>query len=458
MISRKAISLFSGAGGFDIGFEAAGFTTLATIDFDKSACETLRLNKSMPTHGDSANELWFEQIKNNKWFEGIRDELYERLRSGSGEKRFLQNAVIIDRDIRTITSDEIADVAKIRKGELEAIFGGPPCQSFSRVGNRKSVQDERGRLFTEFVRIVDDLRPRWFVFENVKGLVLTKTDVSWKICKKCCFRETVHFSSTTSWFKESHDHGPCTRCGGIDFTFELDRAKSGGSLDIIIGEFSRIGYQCNHTILNAADFGVPQIRERLFIVGSRDSEKFDWPQPIFRRYASSGDCQLKLFSSSDPDIPTWKNMIDTLWPLGHPRYGRLDLNKAVLWVKNVVRPHAEPVTWDLNRPSPTVGAHQAAKLAIAPYGVPLEQLWRQQWHTRGRRQADTSPVSVEHSYLTDLELLKLQTFPTYWHLHGTRMQRAFLIGNAVPPVLGTAIGLAITEKKGLLKPMHRMAS
>src|SRR3546814_6744799 len=89
---------------------------------------------------------------------------------------------------------------------------------------------------------------------------------------------------------------------------------------------------------------------------------------------------------------------------------------------NVVRPHDEPVTWSLDRVAPTVGAHQAAKFAIAPRGVPEEQLYRQQWHVLGRRQGDTPPVFVEHEYLSDENLLNLQTFPRSWYLHGIRMR------------------------------------
>jgi DNA (cytosine-5)-methyltransferase 1 len=142
-------------------------------------------------------------------------------------------------------------------------------------------------------------------------------------------------------------------------------------------------------------------------------------------------------------------MFESLWTEGHYKYGKLDKATAVLWVKNVVRPHDEPVTWSLDRPSPTIGAHQGAKLAIAPFGVPEAQLKRQQWHVLGRRQRDLPPVFVEHEYLSDEELLRLQTFPVGWYLYGTRMQRAFQIGNAVPPALATAMGKAIiTSSEG----------
>jgi DNA (cytosine-5)-methyltransferase 1 len=139
-------------------------------------------------------------------------------------------------------------------------------------------------------------------------------------------------------------------------------------------------------------------------------------------------------------------MWDAIWEDGHFKYGKLDPDVARLWVRNIVRPKDEPVTWRLDaRPSPTIGAHQAAKLSIAPYGVPQKQIDRQQWHTKGNRQGDTPPVDVEYEFLSDGELLMLQTFPRHRYLYGTRMERARQIGNAVPPLLGKVVGEAIAE-------------
>jgi DNA (cytosine-5)-methyltransferase 1 len=207
---------------------------------------------------------------------------------------------------------------------------------------------------------------------------------------------------------------------------------------MIEAEFARLGYRCDSKVLNARDFGVAQDRERLFIVGSRDGEKFEWPRPTH----GTADSGWSLFGSGP--LSPHVSLRQVILADGHWRYGELG-ESAVLWVKNVVRPHDEPVTWSLDRVSPTVGAHQAAKLAIAPFGVPPEQLSRQQWHTLGRRQGDTPPVFVEHEYLTDLELLTLQSFPRHWYLHGTRMERAFQIGNAVPPRLAQAVGDALVS-------------
>jgi DNA (cytosine-5)-methyltransferase 1 len=248
-------------------------------------------------------------------------------------------------------------------------------------------------------------------------------------------------------------HAECPACAHPGCEIDIQDVR-GGSLDIILNEFRRIGYQCHHMLLNAADFGVPQSRERLFIVGSRDGEAFEWPAPTHRSQkqltqldSDPNQGQMDLLSQAHDHFPLkpWATVRDTLWKNGHPEFKQLDPTKAVIWVKNVVRPHDEPVYWTLDRPAPTVGAHQAAKLCIAPEGVPAEQLARQQWHTRGHRQKDLPPVHFKHAYLSDIELLALQTFPVGWYLYGTRMERAFQIGNAVPPKLAQAVGRALLK-------------
>ena len=313
------------------------------------------------------------------------------------------------------------------------MFGGPPCQSFSRAGKRGSVDDERGQLFLEFVRIVRDTRPRWFLFENVKGLLLTKTSIWFYRCASCGREEIPPFE--VDRLEPAESVGPaCLDCGR-ETKWVIEKNKKGGALDLIVSEFERIGYSCTPMVLNAADFGAPQLRERLFIIGSRDGERCSLPVPthgsheVNRPLPAHRTVWEALFNEPNPNH---------MWPL--------DPNLAVLWVKNVVRPHDEPVCWTLLRPAPTIGAHQGAKLAIAPFGVPPEQLARQQWHVLGKRQGDTPPVPVEHSYLGDDDLLTLQTFPVSWAVMGTRMERAFQIGNAVPPLLGRAVAGALLTK------------
>jgi DNA (cytosine-5)-methyltransferase 1 len=444
------ISLFAGAGGLDIGLEKAGFTTLAMNELETHACETLRQNKKLSCLEPKEFDGWFESQMQQRCYAKIssldRQELRKHLSSAIGKNRHLHQAEIIEGDIRSVSTQTLLKAAGIQPGELCLIAGGPPCQPFSRAGKRETVESDDGKLFLEFVRIVNEARPRWFLFENVKGLSQSKTLVPYTRCPQCHTKQPLPFVLRPQALDEEISHAICPECGHKDCSIQIDEV-SGGSLQIILSEFQRIGYKCYHTLLNAADFGVPQSRERLIIVGSRDGEAFNWPSPTHctPKQLDGGiyKGQMDLLAETTEPLKPWSTVRETLWQQGHPEFGLLDLSKAVIWVKNVVRPHDEPVYWTLDRPSPTVGAHQAAKLCVAPEGVPPEQLARQQWHTKGHRQKDLPPVNVKHAYLSDTELLALQTFPTDWYLYGTRMQRAFQIGNAVPPRLAEAVGRAI---------------
>lgn len=446
MNQYNLVSLFTGAGGLDLGLEMAGFSTFFANEIEPHACETLRKNKLLCNASKSEIERFVSEISSQRCYQNIDDDELKALTKrlyNRNENHFLENAEIVEGDIREVKESQIFKQARTCGiKDVFCIAGGPPCQPFSRAGKRQAVDDIRnGDLFYEFVRIVEKVKPRWFVFENVKGLVLTKTEVYSYICKDCDNNELIPFEDRMKLSRDEEVSITCTKCNSKNISIHK-KNKPGGSLDIILNEFKKIGYFCTHAILNAADYGAPQIRERLFIVGNRDNIPFKWPIPTHSEEKPS-NAQKNLFENIEKK--KWISMFEALWKNGHSKYGLLDTKKAVLWVKNVVRPHDEAVTWNLYRPSPTIGAHQGAKLAIAPYGVPEEQLLRQQWHVLGKRQGDTKPVFVEHEYLSDEELLCLQTFPRWWYLHGTRMQRAFQIGNAVPPVLAKVIGLSLIE-------------
>lgn len=444
------LSLFAGTGGLDIGLELAGFTTKVINELESHACESLRQNKRLSSMSESDYYAWFETQISQKCYKNVSDSekmcMESQFREALGKNHFLLEASVIEGDIREVSTATFLEKANLGVGELALVAGGPPCQPFSRAGKRETVETEDGKLFLEFVRVVNETKPRWFLFENVKGLMQSRTVVPYVQCSACQNKAPVPFAQRSTALLDEPKDLKCPKCQADSCRIVVEDVR-GGSLDIILGEFERIGYRCHHRLLNAADYGVPQSRERLFIVGSRDGEDFEWPAPTHREAkllsSSSSDSQMNLLDDDSAPLLPWKTVREVLWSNGHPQFNSLDYSKAVIWVKNVVRPHDEPVCWSLDRPSPTVGAHQAAKLAIAPEGVPEAQLARQQWHTKGRRQSDLPPVHVKHAYLTDRELLALQTFPINWYLYGTRMQRAFQIGNAVPPKLAEAVGKAI---------------
>ena len=213
--SRKIISLFSGAGGLDIGFDRAGFKTAVAVELDPSCCDTLRTN--MP-------EL-----------------------------------PIINKSITDVSADEILDSAGLKVGEAALVIGGPPCQSFSLAGMRKGLNDDRGKLLFEFVRIVRGTLPKGFVLENVKGL--------------------------TNWDK-------------------------GRAMSLLIEELSKPiiyngrEYQYQITppkILNAVDFGAPQFRERLILVGNRIGKPYEYPKPFGTPYKTVWEVIGEL---PEPDQPS----------------------------------------------------------------------------------------------------------------------------------------------------------
>ena len=191
-VTGKIISLFSGAGGLDIGFRSAGFETAVMVERDSACCRTLRTN--------------------------------------------LPNVPVIEGDINAISTESILDAAHLRPLEAALVIGGPPCQSFSLAGKRMGLNDPRGRLVLEFIRVVREALPVGFVMENVRGLA--------------------------NW-------------------------EQGRALAAIVEEATQpveyqgrtYRYDVRYQILNAASFGAPQFRERIFIVGNRIHVPFEFPEP-----------------------------------------------------------------------------------------------------------------------------------------------------------------------------------
>ena len=212
------ISLFSGAGGLDVGFANAGIQTRIMLEFDPSACRTLRVNfhwEELKKRTDEKGKLLWknkeEMKKSISWYHE-------------------PEPVIIEKDIKDVTTKELLESAKLQIGECSVISGGFPCQGFSLAGKRVR-DDPRNFLYKEFVRIVDDAKPNMFMAENVPGLIsMGKGEVIHQICE----------------------------------------------------DFSNCGYDITWDILNAEDYGVPQRRKRVFFIGKRvDSMSFNGEQKTF---------------------------------------------------------------------------------------------------------------------------------------------------------------------------------
>lgn len=220
------ISLFSGCGGMDVGMSNAGIHSRVMVEWDKSCCNTLRTNFA------------WEELKKRTKEDGSPQWKYKSQMKKSISWYHYPEPVIMERDITKVSTKEILEAAKLQIGECSVISGGFPCQGFSLAGER-NIGDKRNELYEEFVRIVDEAKPARFIGENVPGLVsMAKGEIMQKICE----------------------------------------------------DFANCGYDISWDILNAADYGVPQHRKRVILIGSRiDAMKFDGDRTSFHLGAAPGE-------------------------------------------------------------------------------------------------------------------------------------------------------------------------
>jgi DNA (cytosine-5)-methyltransferase 1 len=443
--SPVALSLFSGLGGMDIGFERAGFKTLGAVEINRYACQSLRLNRRHARKQQKIVGLSYQHLKSESARQSRRPhwiEDYEN-KSGINSNHYLSECIVFSRDIHLLSNRNIDRLT--RGQEIDLVYGGAPCQSFSMSGKRKSLDDDRGQLFLEFARVARYLKPKYIVFENVKGILSARGD-HWRCSCLECGNEFM-----PSFLEMKSNNIICPECYGnaVDAPRLIASSKPKMAMSIIANEFRSIGYSCSFSVFNCADLGAPQKRERVIMIASRLDQPTIYTHELLPRAQVENNFQKSLFTEGKlSDAPPLRKLPPTVRQILEESREHLDLiqsENACLWLRNVVRPHAEPVTWSLDLPAPTVGAHQAAKLAIAPNGVPEEQIQLQQWHTKGGRLGKGNQLNIKYSFLSDRVLLALQSFPPDWAVSGTRMERAFQIGNAVPPILAEHIGCAIRE-------------
>ncbi|MCI6752015.1 DNA cytosine methyltransferase [Selenomonas bovis] len=341
--SRQAISLFSGGMGLDIGLQDAGIRIAIGQDLDSSCIKTIREN------GHAA----------------------------------------IEGDITQLRSETLLEQAGLRIGEPFLICGGPPCQPFSTAGKRLGVNDPRGSLFIEFVRMIREIRPRFFVMENVKGLVSSKLV----------------------------DRG--------------GKSEDTTVLDVVLEQFAHIGYHTVHGILDAVNYGVPQFRERLIILGSRDNEQVFLPVPTHFQIHQNPLYRWNVLGDAIRDLE------DDVGECASFSQERLHFLKMV----------PEGGNW---RDLP----EEAKKIAMggAYYsGGGKVGFYRRLSYKQPSPTLVTSPVQkasmfchpVKDRPLSVREYARIQQFPEDWRFVGTTAAKYRQIGNAVPVGLARAVGQAL---------------
>jgi len=199
------ISTFAGCGGSSLGYHWAGFEELLAIDFEKNAVKTFKLNFDVP--------IW-------------------------------------QRDIKTVTAQEILEFCKIEKGDLDVLDGSPPCQGFSTAGKRQ-VRDERNDLFKEYVKLIDGLQPKVFVMENVSGMI---------------------------------------------------KGKMKGRFLEILQTLKSLNYNVKCKLMNAMWYNVPQSRERTIFAGVRDDLNIEPSFPKSKEVISIEEALKNVINKTFPPL------------------------------------------------------------------------------------------------------------------------------------------------------------
>ena len=345
----RVISLYSGAGGLDYGFEAAGFRTSVAIELDRDCCETLRSNR--------------------KWS-------------------------VIERSIFDVPTEEMLEMASAEPGEIDVVIGGPPCQPFSKAGywargDALRLDDPRAATLSAYLRVVEEALPRVFLLENVGGLAFSGKDDGLQMLLR-----------------------------GIE----------------LINKKTKSAYRPAVALLNAVDYGVPQMRERLFIVAARDGRQFHFPAPTHfpepakdeltfdarnaTRHRTAWDALADVMPASSEDraprgkwaglLPSSPEGYNYLWHTdrggGRPIFGW----RRRYWSFLLKLAKAKP-SWTIQaQPGPAIG-----------------------------------PFHWDNRYLSMRELCRLQTFPDDVNVLGTRASVQKQLGNAVPSLLGEVIAREI---------------
>ncbi|HSV02041.1 MAG TPA: DNA (cytosine-5-)-methyltransferase [Phenylobacterium sp.] len=341
----KAISLYSGIGGLDFGFEAAGFETAVALDLDGAACASLRLNRNWP---------------------------------------------IIEGDISRITSDEILRTGGLAVGEADILIGGPPCQPFSKsgywaTGDAKRLEDPRANTLHQYLRVLRDTQPAAFLLENVLGLAYSGKSEGVEHVR----RGITHINAVT----------------GSRYSFAVQA-------------------------LNAAEFGVPQLRERVFIIGFRDGRRFRFPTRTHAPADESVGLHLEPFRSA------WDALGDLPSNLNDPA-----LQMTGKWSELLPSiPEGSNYLWHTPR-----GGGQPLFGWRTRFWNFLLKLAKDQpsWTIQAQPGPATGPFHWSNRRLSAAEMGRLQTFPDGLVYPETRSDAQRLIGNAVPSALAEVLAREI---------------
>ena len=358
----SVIDLFCGAGGLSEGFRQAGFDVLAGNDLDAGAGKTFR-----STH------------RHATFFEGPIDGISVR---------------------------EMLAVTGLRRGELDCLVGGPPCQAYSVYNHQRGMHDERSGLFREYLRMVEGIHPKWIVLENVTGI---------------------------------------TSVGG------------GQAVKEIVSNLSKLGYDVDFKILRAEEYGVPQERRRIVFIGNRVGAPIQFPRPTH----GIGGKPFVTIAEAICDLPPLANGAQ-YHPDKYQSAPQSEFQRQLRRNSKTIHNHAAPKLSSINlkrmKHIPQGGSWRDIPVSLLPEGMKRA---RRCDHTKryGRMHPEGLACTIltkcdlhwgayihpeQDRVITVREAARIQTFPDTFVFEGSRTEQYVQVGNAVPPMLAKRIAETIS--------------
>ncbi|OOZ41321.1 restriction endonuclease [Solemya pervernicosa gill symbiont] len=357
----KFISLFSGAMGLDLGLEMAGFETAVCVENDKEAVETIKHNRP--------------------------------------------DLPVFDTSIEEVTGKDLKKQGKFGRKRIVLVAGGPPCQAFSVFGNRLGIEDARGQLVFEFLRVIEETKPATFLMENVRGLLSM---------------------SITPNKQELLD----------DKKIPREYFEKGSLIKRIFEEFNKIGYNVDCFVVNSVNYGAPQIRERVLLIGNRFGYQAEFPEPEFSNRPKD-------------NLPPFKTLGDAI----DPKKGFIDS-------------HPEVMNFSPRKLKYLAMVPEGGNWRSLPVDIQKESM-KKSWYLKGGRSAYWRKLSFKFPSPTVVtmpnhagtsmchpkelraisvgEAAAIQEFPPSWEFQGNTTAKFRQVGNAVPTRLGKVAGEVIAR-------------
>jgi DNA (cytosine-5)-methyltransferase 1 len=346
------ISLYSGCGGMDFGFEAAGFHTAVALEMDAACCRTLR--------------------KNRNW-------------------------AVMETDVFAVSTEEILGAAGLKSRQAAVLIGGPPCQPFSKSGywakgDSLRLNDPRANTLKAYLNLLEAAQPAAFVMENVSGLAFTGKDEGLNLL----LREIEGINARTG-----------------------------------------CNYRPAWRILKAAEYGVPQLRERLFLVAARDGKAFKFPEAKFAPAA------LDVGRLIGSDMSVYRTCWDALGDIQSDEDND-DLAPRGKWASLLATiPEGQNYLWHTDRGGgePLFGWRRRYWNFLLKVSKRLPS-----WTIQAQPGPSTGPFHWDGRRFSRRELCRIQTFPDNVRITGSYLDAHRQVGNAVPSLLAEVIGRAIRKQ------------